>query len=143
MRTMITRIDPILKVILIGCAALIIVAVGNCVATSVPVITITGNDDNYVWGTVENVVFPLHYEILLYVKNADGKWYGPKNSVNDTFPGITPDMKWKCLYNSDYQGTYSKYFRAYLIEKGVTTDEVLINGAQNLTLYYTQIIAQD
>lgn len=142
MKTMVARVNPISKFLAISTIALTILICGTSAATSDPAITITGNDNNYVWGTVQDLVFPLHYEILVYAKSADGRWYGPKNSVNDTFPGITPDMKWKCLYNTDYQGSSDTAFRAYIVEKGVTTDQVLINGAENLTLYYAQVVAE-
>ena len=136
------KADPLFRYMMVGCVILVFFLGENMVAASDPTINITGNDDNYVYGTVKDLPHPLRYEILVYVKCADELWYGPKTLGNDTFPEISPDLKWKCNYNPDFEATSDTAFKAYLIEKGVTTDQVLIHGARNLSLFYTNIIAQ-
>ncbi|PKP54315.1 MAG: hypothetical protein CVT90_01915, partial [Candidatus Altiarchaeales archaeon HGW-Altiarchaeales-3] len=52
------------------------------------------------------------------------------------------NLRWKCNYNSDYGVIPITAFKAYIIEKGVSTDEVLINGAHNISLLRAHVIAQ-
>jgi|GEM_PF-4507121 len=106
-----------------------------------PSVNISGNDEYYVWGTVQNISFPLHYQILLYTEHQDGKWYGPVTEANNTIPGLGPDMKWKIRYYSGDQDLTDRAFQVYLIEKGVSLNQVLIQGARNISIYYATIAA--
>lgn len=138
-----TKRNPLInKSLVIGFMMLTLLALGICMGTPSPTINITGNDNYNVWGTVQNLEHSLHYVILVYGRNSDGKWYGPKSPGNDTFTEITANLQWKCNYNSDYGVIPVTAFKAYIIEKGVSTDEVLINGAHNISLLRAHVIAQ-
>ncbi|MDD1729215.1 MAG: hypothetical protein LUQ50_09100 [Methanospirillum sp.] len=125
-----------------GCIILTLFWSGACTGISTPSLNITGNDNYYVWGTVENLDHPLHYILLLYGKHTNGRWYGPKTLDSDTFPGISPDRTWKCLYQVSATDEPVTAFRVYVAMKGITPNQVLVQGAQNLTLYYATIVAQ-
>jgi hypothetical protein len=166
------RMDSIILCAVFSCTILVGLISGTCMVVADPVITIDGNDDYYVWGSVNDILFPLHYIILIYGKYTDGKWYGPATLGNgtspgiepdrklddrykissegdsssalgyDAFPEITPDRKWKGRYRTDSDGDCSTAFRVYLIKKGVNMNQVQIQGAENIRLYYADVIAQ-
>ena len=128
--------------VILSCILLFVIFGVTGSVLSVPSINISGNDDYYVWGTVQEISFPLHYRILLYVEHPDGKWYGPVMEPNSTMPGLGPDMKWKIRYYSGDQDLTDKAFQVYLIEKGVTLNQVMIQGAGNISLFYTTVAAR-
>lgn len=139
---MASGVVQVLRYIVMGSVILAILTYGYSMAAPSPTINITGNDNFFVWGTVQNLEHSLHYIVMVYVKNTDGKWYGPKSPGNDTFTEISADHKWKCNYNSDFQGSSGTTFKAFIVEKGESTDEVLINGAKNLSLIRAHVIAE-
>ncbi len=127
--------------VILSCILLFVIFGVTGSVSSSPSINISGNDEYYVWGTVQEISFPLHYQILLYLEHPDGKWYGPVTEANNTIPGLGPDMRWKIRYYSGDQDLTDKAFRVYVIEKGVTLNQVMIQGARNISLFYANVAA--
>jgi len=133
--------DPVIRcAILCGIIFACLIG-GTCSILADPVITIDGNDDSYVWGSVNDIAFPLRFVILIYGKHTDGKWYGPVTTGNDTFPEITPDKKWKSRYTTGSSDDYATAFKVFLVKKGVSMNQVKFTGAEHIKLYYADIIS--
>jgi len=133
--------DPIIRCAVLCCVLFFSIIWGTSSGLADPVITIDGNDDTYVWGSVNDIMFPLHFISLIYGKHTDGRWYGPVTTGNDTFPEITPDKKWKGRYTTGSSNDYVTAFKVYLVKKGVSKNQVQITGAENIRLYYAEVIA--
>jgi hypothetical protein len=138
---MYARKDPVIRCAILCCIFFASLIGGTCSGFADPIITIDGNDDSYVWGSVNDVAFPLRFVILIYGKHTDGKWYGPVNTSTDLFPEITPDKKWKGRYTTGSENDNATAFTVYLVKKGVNMNQVKITGAGNLKLYYADVIA--
>lgn len=135
------RKDPVIRCAVVCCFIYVGFIGGICPGLADPMVTIDGYDDSYVWGSVNDITFPLRFEILIYGKHTDGKWYGPVTTGNDTFPEISPYRKWKGRYTTGSESDNASAFKVFLIKKGVNLNQVKITGASTIKLYYADVIS--